>query len=151
VLRFKAAGSAESRAFLPVEATDALVVATDQRGNPAIVVKSHGRGQTVLCTYPLEYLAAAQGRVNPEDTYRLYDALAVVAGVERPVRVADPMVLVDSLVHEDGREFVFVVSQHSTPVTVTPSVTSGGLVALDGAPVGSVSIDPYGVVVLRRA
>jgi len=33
---------------------------------------------------------------------------------------------------------------------VTPSVTSGGLATLDGAPVHSVSIDPYGVAVLRR-
>lgn len=150
VLRFRAAGNAEARAFLPVVATDGVVVATDQHGNPAIVVKSHGQGRTVLCTYPLEYLAAAQGRVNPEDTYRLYDALAVLAGVERPVRVADPKVFVDSLVHDDGREFVFLVSQHSEPVTVTPSVTSGGLATLDGAPVHSVSIDPYGVAVLRR-
>jgi hypothetical protein len=89
VLRFRAAGNASARAFLPVVATDGLVVATDQHNNPAIVVKSHGNGQTVLCTYPLEYLAASQGRVNPEDTYRLYDALAVLAGTERPVMVAD--------------------------------------------------------------
>ena len=88
--------------------------------------------------------------MNPEDTYRLYDALAVLAGVERPVGVADPKVFVDSLVHDDGREFVFFVSQHSEPVTVLPSVTSGGLVTLDGAPLHSVAIDPYGVAVLRR-
>ena len=151
MLRFTAAGNADARAFLPVVATDGVVVATDSHGSPAIVMKQHGRGRTVLCTYPLEYLAAAQGRVNPEDTYRLYDALAVVAGVARPVRVADPMVFVDSLVHDDGREFVFVVSQHSKPITVAPSVTSGTLVTLEGAPAPSVSIDPYGVTVLRRS
>ena len=151
MLRFKVAGNTQARAFLPVVATDGVVVATDAHGNPAIVVKQHGSGQTVLCTYPIEYLAAAQGQINPEDTYRLYDALAVVAGVERPVRVADPMVFVDSLVHDDGREFVFVLSQHSKPVTVTPTVTSGHLVTLDGAPTSSVSIDPYGVAVLLRS
>jgi beta-glucosidase len=110
-LRLMAAGNAEARAYLPVVATDGVVVATDQHGHPAIVVKSHGQGRTVLCTYPLEYLAAAQGRVNPEDTYRLYDALAVLAGVERPVRVADPKVFVDSLVHDDGRESASTASR----------------------------------------
>ena len=89
--------------------------------------------------------------MNPEDTYRLYDALAVLAGVERPVTVADPEVFVDSLVHDDGREFVVMVSEHSTAVTVTPMVTSGALVTLDGVAVGSVSIEPYGVAILRRA
>jgi hypothetical protein len=44
----------------------------------------------ILCTYPLEYLAAAGHRVNPEPTHRIYDALAVVAGVRRTVTLDDP-------------------------------------------------------------
>ena len=152
VLRFRVAGSAEARAYLPVTVLDASVVARDAHGRPAIVVKDHGAGRAVLCTYPLEYLASAQGRVNPEDTWRLYDALAVLAGVERPVRLPDdPRVLVDRLVQGDGREVVVLVSEHPEALTVTPEVAGGRLERLDGSAVEVVELEPYGAVVLRRA
>ena len=118
-LRFRAAGNREARAFLPVRALDgAEVVARDSHGRPAIVVKRHGSGRAVLCTYPLEYFAARLGRVNPEDTWRLYDALAELAGVRRPAHVEDPRVLADVLV-DDGGELVVVLSQHDEPVERT--------------------------------
>lgn len=119
-LRFRAAGNREARAFLPVRALDgAEVVARDSHGRPAIVVKRHGAGRAVLCTYPLEYFAARLGRVNPEDTWRLYDALAELAGVRRPAHVEDPRVLADVLVDDDGGELVVVLSQHDEPVERT--------------------------------
>ena len=119
-LRFRAAGNREARAFLPVRALDgADVVAHDSHGRPAIVVKRHGPGRAVLCTYPLEYFAARLGRVNPEDTWRLYDALAELAGVRRPAHVEDPRVLADVLVDDDGGELVVVLSQHDEPVERT--------------------------------
>ena len=119
-LRFRAAGNREARAFLPVRALDgAEVVARDSHGRPAIVVKRHGSGRAVLCTYPLEYFAARLGRVNPEDTWRLYDALAELAGVRRPAHVEDPRVLADVLVDDDGGELVVVLSQHDEPVERT--------------------------------
>ena len=119
-LRFRAAGNREARAFLPVRALDgADVVARDSHGRPAIVVKRHGAGRAVLCTYPLEYFAARLGRVNPEDTWRLYDALAELAGVRRPAHVEDPRVLADVLVDDDGGELVVVLSQHDEPVERT--------------------------------
>ena len=52
-----------------------------------------GAGQTVLCTYPLEHMAARTPWANPENTWRIYSALAALAGVERRVRVDDPQVL----------------------------------------------------------
>ncbi len=119
-LRFRAAGNREARAFLPVRALDgADVVARDSHGRPAIVVKRHGSGRAVLCTYPLEYFAARLGRVNPEDTWRLYDALAELAGVRRPAHVEDPRVLADVLVDDGGGELVVVLSQHDEPVERT--------------------------------
>ena len=119
-LRFRAAGNREARAFLPLRALDgADVVAHDSHGRPAIVVKRHGPGRAVLCTYPLEYFAARLGRVNPEDTWRLYDALAELAGVRRPAHVEDPRVLADVLVDDDGGELVVVLSQHDEPVERT--------------------------------
>lgn len=143
-LRFAAAGNENGRTYLPVRATSGRVVAVDAHGRPAIVVQEHGAGRAVLSTYPLEFFASAQARVNPEETWRLYDALAAVAEVERDVLLDDPRVFADTLVHADGRRFVVFLSQHETPVTVTPTVPDGALRTLDGAPSPTVSLPPYG-------
>jgi endo-1,4-beta-mannosidase len=150
VLRFAAAGGRNARAFLPVEVLDAEVVALDAHDRPAILRKRHGEGQAVLCTYPLEFLAAARSRVNPEPTWRVYRALAAEAGAEAPVSVDDPRVLVDGLVHEDGTSFVWLVSEHDDEVKVSPLTAAGTLQTLDGDPVGDVvALPAYGVTVLR--
>ncbi|MCZ2402847.1 cellulase family glycosylhydrolase [Paenarthrobacter sp. Z7-10] len=149
VLRFTAAGNAHARAFLPVTLTDGTVIATDAHGNPALIVKEHGAGRTVLCTYPLEYLASAQGGVNPEDTHRLYQALAAVACIGPTLELADPLLFVDSLLHPDGREFVVLVSQHAEPADVSLPADAG-LRTLDGANVEALRLDPFGVAVLQR-
>jgi endo-1,4-beta-mannosidase len=148
VLRFAAAGNEHARAFLPVTATDGTVVAVDAHGNPAIVVKAHGTGRAVLCTYPLEYMASVQGRINPEDTHKLYAALAGLSGVSGPVALDDPLVFADSLVHSDGREFVVLTSQHAEAVDVPLGVSK--LLTLDGGAAASVALPPYGVAVLAR-
>jgi len=157
VLRFAAAGNEHARAFLPVTATDGTVVAVDAHGNPAVIVKEHHGvdgtvGRTVLCTYPLEYMASVQGRINPEDTHRLYAALAQLAGVQGPVAMADPLVFADSLTHDDGREFVLLTSQHAGPAEVAVAAGSVGakLTTLAGEPVESVALEPFGVAVLQR-
>jgi hypothetical protein len=157
VLTFTAAGGPDARAFLPVEVLDAEVVAVDAHDRPAIVRKRHGAGpsagQAVLSTYPLEHLAAAQGRVNPEATWRVYRALAAEAGAAPPVTVPGPQVLVDSLVHEDGTRFVWLVSESADEVEARPRTSDGStLHTLDGEPVGdTVALPPYGVAVLRLA
>jgi hypothetical protein len=52
--------------------------------------------------------------------------------------------------HRDGRIFVWLVSQSDTEVTVKPTV-EGHLADLHtGQPVEEVSLDAYGVKVLRR-
>jgi beta-glucosidase len=155
VLSFAAAGGPNARAFLPVEVLDAEVVAVDARDRPAILRKRHGRGgsagQAVLSTYPLEYLAAARARVNPEDTWRVYRALAVQSGATGPVTVPDPRVLVDGLVHGDGTRYVWLVSEHDDELEAHPAVRGGTLESLDGEPVGpTVLLAPFGVVVLRH-
>lgn len=151
VLTFRAAGGADARAFLPVEVIDAEIVAVDGHGRPAIVRKRHGEGQAVLSTYPLEHLAAASSRVNPESTCRIYSALAVEAGVTPPVTVPDPRVLVDALEHEDGTRFVWLVSESDAEVKVSPRVEQGSLTTMDGDAVDApVMLPPYGVLVLRH-
>ncbi|RAX19923.1 beta-mannosidase [Actinomyces sp. Z5] len=144
-LTFRASGNPEARAFLPVAVDESLatVVARDAAGRPALIERRHGQGRTVLCTYPLEYFAARLGNVNPEDTWRLYDALAAVAGVRRPVHVPDPQVMVDSLVMGDGTVADVVISQHDESVRVV-------LEYADGSQPRSVELEPLGAQVLRR-
>jgi beta-glucosidase len=146
-LSFVPAGNENGRSYLPVRATSGRVIAVDTHGRPAIVVQDHGAGRAVLSTYPLEFFASAQARVNPEQTWRLYDALAHTADLERDVQLDDPLVFTDALVHDDGRRFVFFVSQHETAVTVTPAINGGELQTLDGDPSPDVSLEPYGVAV----
>lgn len=152
-LTFAVGGGPNARAFLPVEVVDAQVVAVDGRGRPAIVRKRHGAGQAVLCTYPLEYLAATRARVNPESTTRIYSALASEADAHGPVTVPDPRVLVDSLVHRDGRTFVWLVSESDEELKAEPeSATGRSLEPIGGGdPVDVVTLAPYGVTVLQIA
>jgi endo-1,4-beta-mannosidase len=149
-LELRAGGNQHVRAFLPVEPVTAEVVAVDQRSRPVLLERVTGGGRLVLCTYPLEQLAAASARVNPEPTWRIYDALAEVAGLSRPVTVEDPRVMAAELRHLDGRNFVWLVSQSDTEVTVKPTV-QGRLADLEtGQPAEEVTLDAYGVRVLRR-
>ena len=149
VLRFATAGNENSRAYLPLTPRDAKVVAVDAHGRPALLRHATGAGETILCTYPLEYLASARAAVNPEPTYRIYDALAQVAGVRRELTVADPRVFTDTLVHADGRRFGWFVSQHADEVTVRPETTSA-LVPLGGGPaVPTVTLPPFGAAVFE--
>lgn len=109
-----------------------------------------GSGSVVLSTYPLEYMASVTPRVNPEATSRLYDAPAAHAGVRRPVTVDDPRVAVDLVVHEQGHRLVWLVSRCPQELRVRPAVEAGRrLTALDGEPVDKVTLEPYGVSVLR--
>ncbi|MFC0433162.1 beta-mannosidase [Kutzneria buriramensis] len=100
--------------YLPVRPVSAEVVAVDDEGNPALLVKRHGAGRLVLCTYPLEQMANA---------YRLYDALAEAAEVYRPVAVPDPRILVDGLRHADGREWYCLLNLSPDRVTARPGAT----------------------------
>ncbi|OLL76239.1 hypothetical protein Ae168Ps1_4644c [Pseudonocardia sp. Ae168_Ps1] len=146
-LRFRVGGRGDSAAFLPVEPDDAEVIAVDGHGPPALLRHRVGRGALVLCTYPLEHLAACTPHANPEDTWQVYSALAAEAGVTPPVTVADPNVLASVLDHEDGRRFAWFVNQSPAPASVTPLLNQGKLADLDGAPCTDVSLDPFGVTV----
>ncbi|MEJ3655865.1 beta-mannosidase [Actinomycetes bacterium KLBMP 9759] len=149
VLRFASAGNEHSRTFLPVVPKGATVVAVDAHGRPALLRYATGAGQTVLATYPLEYMAAQQAHVNPEDTHRIYDALAQVAGIRRDLVVDDPLVFTDTMVHSDGRRFGWIVSQHADEVTVRPR-SDATLVPLGGGqPLETITLAPFGVLVVE--
>jgi endo-1,4-beta-mannosidase len=149
-LEFAVAGTENSRAFLPVEAAGAEVLARDAHGRPALLEHRVGEGRLVLCTYPIEHMAAQTMGVNPESTWRLYSALAEVAGVSVPVRVNDPRVIVGDMIHEDGRLFVWFISESDAPLRCTPLVTAGSLRELDGSVAPrELQLEPFGVQVLE--
>ena len=144
-LRFRVAGEPSARSYIPVEPAGARVVAVDGHGRPALLRHELGSGSTFFCTYPLEHMAARTPRVNPEDTWRLYDALASVAGVSRPVRVDDPRILVGRL-RGRGDETVLFVNSSSDTVQAEPVVEGEDALV----PSGTLTIGPYGVAVARR-
>jgi hypothetical protein len=94
-------------------------------------------------------MAALTPRVNPEPSWRIYAALAAEAGAAPEVTVPDePRVLVGRMDHEDGRSFVWFVSQHDEPLTAAPAVASRTLLDLaTGEKLSTVELPPYGVVV----
>ena len=130
-LVFRTGGNEHSRAMLPVRPVGAEVFAEDAHGRPALLVKRVGAGALVLCTYPLEHMAATLPRVNPDPTRDLYDALADFAGVARPVTAEDPRVAVDVMEHADGTRYAWFVSQAAEELTVKPLVRDGARLAED--------------------
>jgi endo-1,4-beta-mannosidase len=147
---FRADGGANSRAFLPTVPTSAEVIATDAHGRPGLLLRRAGDGDIVLCTYPIEHMAAITPRVNPDATIMLYDALATHAGIRRPVTVDDPRVTCDMLVRDDGARFAILASHAAEPLDLKPVQSEpGSFTTLSGLDTGgTVTIEPFGVAVL---
>lgn len=150
-LTFPVGEAGNSRAFLPVEPTEAEVLAQDQAGRPALLRRPVGHGAIVLCTYPIELMTGYTADVNPSAVAVLYDALADVAGVARAVTVHAIDVAVDSLVHRDGHRWVWLVNHSPRKRTVTPVTAEGQMLRqLDGSGLpDEVTLEPFGVTVLR--
>jgi hypothetical protein len=158
-LTFPVAGNENARAYLPVIPTTAEVIATDGHGRPALLRRQAGRGSLILCTYPLEYMASAVARVNPDATVALYGALATHAGVRRAVTVEDPEVTCDVLVHRDGARFAVIASHADEELTVKPTLCVSGdrKPPLGLTPLGETEIvdravlPPFGIKVFKIA
>ena len=144
LLSFRVAGERSARAYLPVDTVGAEVVAVDGQGRPALLRHRVGSGWAILCTYPIEHLAARTPDVNPEDTWRLYSALGALAGVDRPVRVDDPRVLVGRL-RTGGSGRALFVNCSSESIVVDPIVTRGEL----ALPRDPLALDPFGIATAR--
>lgn len=144
-LSFRVAGEHGARSYLPVEVAGSDVIAVDGHGRPALLEHRLGAGRAVLCTYPLEHMAARTASVNPESTWRLYSALAHLAGVSRPVSVGDPRVLVGVLRQPHGDTTVFVNCSADT-VVVEPALAADARTALSPKPF---ALGPFQVAVAR--
>ena len=143
-LTFRVAGEPSARAFLPLDPLGAEVVALDGHGRPALLRRRIGAGCTVFCTYPIEHMAAKTPGVNPEDTYRIYSALAEASGVARPVRVNDPRILVGRIRGAESETAVFV---NTSGDRVSTQPTFSGI-ELDSA-TDELTLEPFGVASIR--
>jgi hypothetical protein len=76
-------------------------------------------------------MAARTPRVNPENTWLLYSALASEAGVHRPASIGDGRVVVGRLA-TGGEETVLVIN--ASPDTVEAELTGSGAVGSSGGP-----------------
>lgn len=146
VLTFPVAGSEHLRSMLAVEATSADVLARDAAGRPALLRNRLGEGWTVLSTYPVEGFGSAAFRPNPEPTWRLYDALADLAGVSRPILVGDPRVSAAHLVHADGSLRVWLSNISADHVDAHLEIAPGWREPDVGT---RVHLDPYAVEIFR--
>ena len=150
-LDFATAGNEHARAYLPLTPTTAEVIATDAHGRPALLRRQAGRGSLILCSYPLEYMAALTPRVNPDATVALYGALAAHAGVRRPIAVDDPRVACDVLVHADGARFAVLASHACEELTLKPVLPDDDRLADlgDELAVDTVTLGPFEIRILK--
>ncbi|MEV6526088.1 cellulase family glycosylhydrolase [Longispora sp. NPDC051575] len=148
-LAFPVGGSEHTRSRLPVSPGLATVVARDSDGHPALLVTEVGAGRMVLSTIPVEAFAAYRPNANPDPTWRLYRALAAVAGVTVEVSVDDPRVLVDTIEHSSGARYAWLVNPGRESVTARFRGTVSS-VTLSGEPIGGeVTLPSCGVGVVR--
>src|SRR5206468_9786617 len=117
--------------------------AVDAHGRPALLRNALGSGRTVFCTYPIEHMAARTPAANPENTWRLYSALADEAGVSRPVRVADGRVLVGLLRSGASTTVLFVNCSNQT--LAAEPIAEDGVELHAGA---AVILEPFGVAAI---
>ncbi|MDR1825979.1 MAG: cellulase family glycosylhydrolase [Bifidobacteriaceae bacterium] len=144
-LTVKVAGTADGRGVALVEAREADVVAVDQTGRPAVLVRPVGKGRIVLVTAPLEYYEARLPHVNPAPSARLYQALGQVAGVAGLAGTDTLDAFAEVMAGANGQMTGFVVSESPEPRAVTAwfAASPGGEPqAVD------LELDAYGVVSL---
>jgi beta-galactosidase len=99
-------------------------VGFDSRGNPAIVInKKEGKGSAILVGHPIEqYLSSVPDVYLKDETYRLYDAVRVEAGLATPYTCDNPFIEVGWMETEDKDEAVLILINHER-VGVSTSVS----------------------------
>jgi endo-1,4-beta-mannosidase len=154
-LTFPTAGLPQTRAFLPLEPTSADVLAIDGARRPALLRQRTGTGACYLGAYPIEYFGAMRPAAHDNDeTWRLYQALAIEAGITPEVKVTEPRVWTDHMFHRDGTHYTWLVSSLPDTVTVDPAPCRGVRLIdiVDGSDAtGHCTLPPYGVKVLRHS
>jgi len=89
-------------------------VGFDSRGNPALVVnRKESGGSAILVAHPIEqYLSIVPDIYLKDETYRLYDALRVQAGLANPYTCDNPFIEVGWMETEDRDEAILILINH---------------------------------------
>ena len=89
-------------------------VGFDSRENPALVVNSkESGGSAILIAHPIEqYLSTVPDFYLKDETYRLYDAVRVQAGLSNPYTCDNPFIEVGWMETEDKDEAVLILINH---------------------------------------
>jgi beta-galactosidase len=115
VLRWN--GEAKKSALVRV--TTGTLIAKNSEGDPLLVEGSASGGTVVLATEPIEHYLCEKPGISPTDcTYKIYQYLAVCAGIDVPLRVDHPNVEC-SLLRENGR-LIAVLTNHSSVEVYVP-------------------------------
>jgi len=97
---------------LDTEPAEADVIACNPEGCPALTVHRYGKGKTVLCLEPLERLLIGVPHVFEESqSYRVYEALKAVAGIDAGVRMGHPFI--ERTLHSMSDARILTVINHS--------------------------------------
>jgi hypothetical protein len=135
-LTFPSAGTYSGRSYVPFDLAEARELARSGV-ETAIAQRTLGEGRIILVAYPIEYFALQRPGSNPDDTSRLYRALAIEASALPEIdNAGDPALIVDVLERDDGAKYAIVISESDKPVTATV----GGL---------TVTLEPYGATIRR--
>ncbi len=100
-----------------LEVTDGEVIATDQKGRPALVSNAIGSGKTLLCAFPLEAIAATTPSAFEarEQTWRVYRALAENANLHAAFWTLSPCVEAGTLTG-GGRGYTVLANHSNTAI-----------------------------------
>jgi beta-galactosidase len=135
---------------------EAIVIAEDEAGDPALVATPRGPGWAVVCAFPVELLLAdvpdAHGR--GDDSWKLYAGLASLAGV-RPAAGVDHPGVVGGVVRGE-RGGALLLTNHTAEYVVAPLRFPGELgaaIAGDGTAAapphnGEVALGPHAAQII---
>lgn len=95
--------------------TTATVLATDEKGYPAVSVNTYGKGRVVYVNFPLEAMLLRQSDMEHSDYYKLYHRLFAPVIESKPVVKANPFVALTLHPDEDGSIVCAAVNHSAEP------------------------------------
>lgn len=98
-----------------LEATTASVLATDDRGNPAVAVNQLGNGRVICVNFPLEAMLLDKNEFTNDDYHTVYRTVFADILAEKAVTTANPFVGVTLHPDDDGSIVCAAVNYSATP------------------------------------
>ena len=95
--------------------TTATVLASDDRGDPAITVNTYGKGRVIYVNFPLESMLMRESDMEHKGYYRLYQRLFNDVLRAKPVMKANPFIAMTLHPAEDGSLLCAAVNHSAEP------------------------------------